>query len=284
MRSRNSATASARVPSTSGASTRAGRTGTVRDAAPKCSSIACSMAGSAPHVPPITARRGSARATTADSVPDTARASVSRVRIASGPLAVIAVRTALSSIAVEPVRRRSSRANTSVTDMTLAPTPVPELPHWETTPEDLTAAIQRIKPALRARIEASGRSVEEVFAAVEHRVAARVAEIQADRERGESAWPVVDYADIAGGSVSSAQRDKIARRGCLLVRNHFDREQAQDWDADIVDYVERNRFFENYAGPGDDFFASVDSTPEIYPIYWSRAQMQARQSDRMARV
>ena len=28
----------------------------------------------------------------------------------------------------------------------------------------------------------------------------------------------------------------------------------------------------------------MGSKPEIYPIYWSRAQMQARQSDRMARV
>ncbi|WP_409467845.1 hypothetical protein [Streptomyces sp. HC307] len=46
------------------------------------------------------------------------------------------------------------------------------------------------------------------------------------------------------------------------------------WDADIVDYVERNRFFENYAGPADDFFGSVGSKPEIYPIYWSRAQME----------
>ena len=40
----------------------------------------------------------------------------------------------------------------------------------------------------------------------------------------------------------------------------------------------------NYRGPGDDFFGSVGSKPEIYPIYWSPAQMQARQSDRMARV
>ena len=56
------------------------------------------------------------------------------------------------------------------------------------------------------------------------------------------------------------------------------------WDRDIVDYVESNRFFENYRGPGDDFFGSVGSKPEIYPIYWSQAQMQARQSDRMATV
>ena len=45
-----------------------------------------------------------------------------------------------------------------------------------------------------------------------------------------------------------------------------------------------DRFFEDYRGPGDDFFGSVGSRPEIYPVYWSRAQMEARQSDRMARV
>ncbi len=81
--------------------------------------------------------------------------------------------------------------------------------------------------------------------------------------------------------------DEIARlrqRGCLIVRGHFARDQALGWDQDIVRYVKSNRFFETYRGPGDDFFGSVGSKPEIYPIYWSPAQMQARQSDRMARV
>jgi hypothetical protein len=36
---------------------------------------------------------------------------------------------------------------------------------------------------------------------------------------------------------------------------------------------------------GDNFFGSLDaSRPEIYPIYWSQSQMQARQSDEMAAV
>jgi Protein of unknown function (DUF1479) len=77
---------------------------------------------------------------------------------------------------------------------------------------------------------------------------------------------------------------KLRRRGCLVVRGHFDREQALGWDREIVRYVEDNEFFENYRGPGDDFFGTVGSKPEIYPIYWSRAQMQARQSEEMARV
>jgi hypothetical protein len=158
------------------------------------------------------------------------------------------------------------------------------LPHWETVPGNLAEATRTIKAALRARIEASGRTVEEVFAVVEERVAARVAAIQAAKDRGESVWPVIDYAHIADGTVTPEQLAKVHRRGCLVVRGHFDREQAQTWDRDIVDYVESNQFFENYAGPGDDFFGSVGSKPEIYPIYWSQAQMQARQSDRMARV
>ena len=38
-------------------------------------------------------------------------------------------------------------------------------------------------------------------------------------------------------------------------------------------------------GQGDNFFGTLTaSRPEIYPIYWSQAQMQARQSEEMAQV
>jgi len=160
----------------------------------------------------------------------------------------------------------------------------PSLPHWEQTPPDLPDAIRQTKAALRARIAASGRTVEEVFAVVQDQIEHEVGEITAARERGEMIWPVIDYADIEAGTVPAGAQDRLRRRGCLVVRGHFNREQALGWDRGIVDYTERNEFFENYRGPGDDFFGSVGSRPEIYPIYWSPAQMQARQSDRMARV
>jgi Protein of unknown function (DUF1479) len=163
-------------------------------------------------------------------------------------------------------------------------TQTPPLPHWEQTPADVPAAVSQIKAALRARIAASGRSVEEVFAAVERQIEAEVAQIAAAKDRGEPVWPVLDFSDIEAGTVPGGMRELLRRRGCLVVRGHFGREQALAWDRGLVDYVESNRFFENYRGPGDDFFASVGSKPEIYPIYWSPPQMQARQSDRMARV
>ncbi|WP_236718632.1 DUF1479 domain-containing protein [Actinoplanes sp. TFC3] len=158
------------------------------------------------------------------------------------------------------------------------------LPHWESPPDDLGAAIREVKTALRARIASSGRTVDEVFTVVEGRIDAAVEQVEAAKARGEEVWPVIRYDDIAAGTVSSEQFDLVRRRGCLVVRGHFEREQALGWDRDIVRYVEGNRFFENYRGPGDDFFGSVGSKPEIYPIYWSPAQMQARQSERMAAV
>src|SRR3954470_7031357 len=105
-----------------------------------------------------------------------------------------------------------------MTTSTPAFSALPALPHWETTPPDLGAAIREVKAALRARIAASGRTVEEVFAVVEERVAARVAEIEAEKQRGGTVWPVIDYADIAAGTVPAEELAKLQRRGCLVVR------------------------------------------------------------------
>jgi len=160
----------------------------------------------------------------------------------------------------------------------------PALPHLESAPADPGQAIRDVKAAIRARIEAAGTTVEEVFAATEERIAERVAEIQRDHAEGRSAWTVVTYDEIASGTVAAEQIEHLRASGCLVVRGHFEREQALTWDADIVDYIESNDFFANYRGDGDDFFGSVGSKPEIYPIYWCSAQMEARQSERMTTV
>ncbi len=153
------------------------------------------------------------------------------------------------------------------------------LPHWESTPDDLASATREVKRAIRRRIEASGRSVEEVFAAVEARIAQRVAEIRADQQRGQDVWPIIDYADIENGTVTPEQLDKLHRRGCLVVRGHFPREQALAWDAGIVDYVEGNAFFENYRGPGTTSSAASDPSRRSTRSTGRPSQMEARQSD-----
>ena len=161
------------------------------------------------------------------------------------------------------------------------------LPHWEAIPDDIPAATAEIKRAIRARIEESGRTVADVIAEIETFLEGEIADIRAARARGEEVWPVIDYADIAAGTVSAEQLALLKRRGCAVIRGHFDRAEAERWDRDAVEYVDSNRFFETYAGPADDFFGTLGSEmskPEIYPIYWSSAQMEARTHPRMATV
>lgn len=151
----------------------------------------------------------------------------------------------------------------------------------EHAPDDIPAAIRQVKKALRARIGDVGA----VFHHVESRLEDEITHIEAVKAAGEQVWPVIDYDDIAAGAVPQHLVDQLHRRGCAVVRGHFPHQAALDWDREMVEYVERNEFDNKYRGPADNFFGTLGaSRPPIYPIYWSRPQVQARQHERMATV
>ncbi|XWJ90687.1 DUF1479 domain-containing protein [Phytobacter ursingii] len=151
----------------------------------------------------------------------------------------------------------------------------------ETLPVDHKAAIRQMKQELRQQMG----DVKAVFNQLHARISQRVAEINALKAQGEDVWPVIAFEDVKQGRVSEQQRTLIKQRGCAVIKGHFPRERALGWDRDMMAYLEQNHFDDVYKGPGDNFFGSLDaSRPEIYPIYWSQSQMQARQSDEMAAV
>lgn len=139
--------------------------------------------------------------------------------------------------------------------------------------------IVRMKRVLRARIG----DVDALFAEVSRFIEGEIASIQAQKAQTGTAWPVLDFEAIARGEVTPQQLAQIRRRGCLVIRGHFPREQVIGWDQSLLDYLDLNEFDANYRGPVDQFFGSLEaSRPEIFPIYWSASQMQLRQHERMA--
>ncbi|WP_020672989.1 YbiU family protein [Amycolatopsis nigrescens] len=148
-------------------------------------------------------------------------------------------------------------------------------------PGDVPAAIAEAKELLRGRLG----DVAGVFAEVEAAMRAEVAEVVAEREAGREVFPVVRYADLADGRVPEATVAAIRRRGCAVVKGTFPRERAEAWDAELAAYLERNGFAENYRGLVDGAFGGLSSgRPQIYPVYWSKPQIEARQDERMAVV
>lgn len=148
-------------------------------------------------------------------------------------------------------------------------------------PADVGAAIRAAKARLRGQIG----DVTAVFAEAEAAMRAEAAAVAADRAAGRPVWPVVRFGDIAAGTVPVATADAIRRRGCVVVRGTFPRERAEGWDASLASYADQNGFAETYRAIDDGVFGGLAAgKPSIYPIYWSRPQIEARQDDSMVAV
>jgi hypothetical protein len=150
-----------------------------------------------------------------------------------------------------------------------------------TPPTDIPAAIRATKAQLREQIG----DVAGAFERVEEIIRAEVADVVAQRERGEEVWPVIAFEDIAAGAVPADQVAALRRRGCAVVKGTFGRQQAEGWDRDLVEYLDANNFDRTYEYIDDGVFGGLAaSKPSIFPIYWSKPQMQARQDPNMVAV
>jgi hypothetical protein len=148
--------------------------------------------------------------------------------------------------------------------------------------EDMPAAIRSVKKQLRQSLP----NYREVFEEVDAEIRRKVDVIVGQRQRGEPVIPEIQYADIAAGTVSESTIAAIKDRGACVVRGVFSPERAEAWDNQVAQYVERNRLDEKLAHRAEDkFFGTLSSSkPQIYGIYWSGPQVEARQSPELTQT
>jgi Protein of unknown function (DUF1479) len=148
-------------------------------------------------------------------------------------------------------------------------------------PPDLSAEIAAAKAKLRQGLPNYGS----VFADMVQMLGREADEIAARHADGDPIVPRVAYSDIVAGTVPADVPAAIRRYGCTVVSGVFPRAQAEAWDAELLDYVQSNHYIEKAKAKGnlDKYFSTLKSgKPQIYGIYWSRPQMQARQDASMA--
>ena len=148
--------------------------------------------------------------------------------------------------------------------------------------ENLPEAIREIKKKLRRELP----DYRGVFQEVESEMRRKIAGIVKEREAGDPVIPILQYSDIEAGTVSGEMITKIKERGACVIRHTFAPEKASSWDDEIARYVEGNHLNEKLANAAEDkYFGNLAAAkPQIYGIYWSRPQVQARQSESLTRV
>ena len=133
-------------------------------------------------------------------------------------------------------------------------------------------------PDLLALLDRHGLTrdrVAELFGVASERMRSEVAAVVVESDQNR-AVPVLSYDDVAADAVDDAAVADIRRRGCVVIRGTFDREQAVQWDADIGRYLEQNRFEVAYRTRHPE-----GAGRRIWGIYWSPAQVAARQHAHM---
>ena len=147
---------------------------------------------------------------------------------------------------------------------------------------DAPAAVVRVKADLRRRIP----DLRDRFRALSAKVEREVSEVVSEA-RGGAVIPEVRFEDLESGTIPAALAARIWRRGCVIVRGVFGGSQIAAWNDEIGEYIERNGYVEkSRARAGlDRYFATLSAgAPQIYSLYWSRPQVNARQSESLALV
>ncbi|MEP4198539.1 MAG: YbiU family protein [Aliishimia sp.] len=123
------------------------------------------------------------------------------------------------------------------------------------------------------------------FARIRDDICREVELVRETAEQGKNVIPEIDYASIADGRVSDAQRAAILRRGCVVIRGVFPKSQVNEWNDEIGQYISDNSYLSKAKEKAglDKYFSQLDdATPQIYGLYWSRPQVMARQAESMA--
>jgi len=143
--------------------------------------------------------------------------------------------------------------------------------------DDLPQAIRSAKRKLRAGLP----QLQRTFAAIEDEMRREVDDVAT---RGHAAIPIITYLDIHTGAVSAADVAAIKRRGAAIVRGTFPCAQAEKWNERLGEYIERNGYYRQKVDPNlDRYFSNLKSDrPQIFGIYWSKPQIEARQSIALA--
>ena len=145
---------------------------------------------------------------------------------------------------------------------------------------DVPSAVRASQRQLRAEVpDLAGR-----FARLSEALNDEVSAIRSEMLSGH-AVPEIAYADIAAGRVSPADTARILRRGCAVIRGVFDPAQIAEWNDEVVRYIDEVGYLlrmKDKAGLDKYFSALAAGRPQIFSLYWSKPQMQARQHPNLA--
>ena len=125
------------------------------------------------------------------------------------------------------------------------------------------------------------------FENIEKKILIEVEEIEKLTTQNKKIIPEINYANIKNKLINNEIFDLVKKRGCVVIRNVFEKEKVIEWNHEIERYIDENNYYEDQKEKAglDQYFSDLQSgKPQIFGLYWSKPQIEARQSESMAIV
>ena len=81
--------------------------------------------------------------------------------------------------------------------------------------------------------------------------------------------------------------NEVKKKGCVVIRDVFDDDNISEMNSDLESYIEENNYYEDQKKKAgiDKYFSDLKSgKPQIFGLYWSKTQVNIRQSAELNKV
>ena len=148
-----------------------------------------------------------------------------------------------------------------------------------------TTNIQEQICRLKHTVNKNCPDIIERFNEIEARVSEDIKTIESSNNKGESVIPEIMYSDIVNNKVDNKTIESVRRRGTVVIRNVFPREKSEKWYDQLNHYIDQNGYYDQDDPGLDNYFSDLKvDKPQICAVYWSKPQVQARQSAEMSQT
>ena len=147
--------------------------------------------------------------------------------------------------------------------------------------ENLEARIIKEKLILKKK----SKNYKDNFLKIEKYIESEVQNIEVLKKNNSNIIPEVNFNDLNNHPENIV--NEIKKRGCVVIRNVFDDDQMIKMNSELETYIEENNYYDDQKKKADidKYFSDLKSgKPQIFGLYWSKTQVNIRQSSELNKV
>jgi len=128
-------------------------------------------------------------------------------------------------------------------------------------------------------LRSKSKDYKENFSKIEKFIESEILQIESLKKNKQNIIPVINFRDLS--SNLSDFKNEINKRGCVIIKDVFDDSLIHQMNKDLESYIEENNYYEDQKKKSniDQYFSDLQSgKPQIFGLYWSKTQVNIRQS------